>query len=64
MSISQKLLKCKSAMISHHVFGASNIESPAEPPKSKRESGQNTPIPRFSGVQALVSNSGVVEHSF
>ena len=60
MSISQKLLKCKSAMISHHVFGGSNIESPAEPPKSKRES----PIPQFSGVQALVSNSGVVEHSF
>jgi hypothetical protein len=30
--------------ISHHVCGGLNIESPAEPPKSKRVSGQNTPI--------------------
>ncbi len=40
--------------------GGLNIESPAEQPKSKQESGENMPILQFSVFWALVSNSGVI----
>jgi hypothetical protein len=44
------------------MHGGLTIECPAEPLKSKQESGENMPILQFLGFWALVSNSWVVFH--
>ena len=44
------------------MHGGLTIECPAEPLKSKQESGENMPILQFSVFWVIVSNSGVVFH--
>ena len=44
------------------MHGGFTIECPAEPLKTKRESGENMQILQFFVFRVLVSNSGVVFH--